>query len=129
MTLFQLTCHCTDLVFQADIFGATSRPIRHQPRKAVTRDEDIFADDTDIFADLPSSKSRSKKAKPSTGQTKSLFSSDDVDDIFADVPSKPKSKVKKSPTPAKAASAPKGASIFDDESPSIFDDPLNALGN
>ena len=44
----------------------------------MTRDEDIFADDTDIFADLPSSKSRSKKAKPSTGQTKSLFSSDDV---------------------------------------------------
>ena len=46
----------------------------------MTRDEDIFADDTDIFADLPSNKSRSKKtkAKTSTGQTKSLFSSDDV---------------------------------------------------
>ncbi|KAI0209404.1 hypothetical protein LSAT2_005893 [Lamellibrachia satsuma] len=115
-----------------EMFGAASRPSVRQPKKAVTRDEDIFADDTDIFADLPASKPKSKKtmAMTSTGPTKSLFSSSDVDDIFADALSKPKPKVKKSLTPTKpsAVATPKGASIFDDDSPSIFDDPLNALG-
>ena len=68
------------LDLQDDQFGAASRPSIRQPKKAVTRDEDIFADDTDIFADLPASKPKSKKtrAMTSTGPTKSLFSSSDV---------------------------------------------------
>ena len=53
-----------------------------------------------------------------------LFSDDD---IFADVSSKSKPKTKKSPKPSSAAT--KSASIFDEDSPSIFDDPLNALGH
>ena len=76
---------CTHLVrhdhvlfdVQDDIFGAVNRPtVHHRLKKAVTRDEDIFADDTDIFADLNTSKSKTKRAK--TVPTKSLFSSNDI---------------------------------------------------
>ncbi|ELT97183.1 hypothetical protein CAPTEDRAFT_196064 [Capitella teleta] len=103
-----------------DIFGAT----KASSKKAVTKDENLFNDDTDIFADIPAKKPKEKKAKKSG---KSLFS-DDVDDIFATDAVKPKatksSSKKSKKTPAKFVD-----DIFADDPTNIFDDPLNALGN
>ena len=52
-----------------DIFATPSRS--SLPPKDITKDEDLFNDDTDIFADIPSSKSKKKKSDKS-----SLFKDD-----------------------------------------------------
>ena len=44
-----------------------------RPKKAVTKDEDLFKDDTDIFADLPPSKPKEKKLKSKKAESKSIF--------------------------------------------------------
>ena len=47
-----------------------------RPKKAVTKDEDLFQDDTDIFADLPPSKPKEKKSKSKKAESKSIFKDD-----------------------------------------------------
>ena len=47
-----------------------------RPKKAVTKDEDLFKDDTDIFADLPPSKPKEKKSKSKKAESKSIFKDD-----------------------------------------------------
>lgn len=44
--------------------------------KSKTKDEDLFKDDTDIFADVPAAKPKEKKKKKTT-EKKSLFKDDD----------------------------------------------------
>lgn len=44
--------------------------------KSKTKDEDLFKDDTDIFADVPAAKPKEKKKKK-TSEKKSLFKDDD----------------------------------------------------
>ncbi|XP_033630195.1 WASH complex subunit 2-like [Asterias rubens] len=105
-----------------DLF-ATKKPAEKKATSKKT-DTDLFGDSgSDIFGDIPSSKPKDKKKKKES----SLFADPAEDDIFASpTSSKPKkTKVKKKTTEKKAAS---GASIFDESAPSIFDDPLNALG-
>ena len=46
----------------------------------MTKDDDLFKDDTDIFADLPASKPKEKKAKTKK-ESKSIFK-DDVGKIY-----------------------------------------------
>jgi hypothetical protein len=55
-----------------DIFGAT----KASSKKATTKDENLFKDDTDIFADIPAVKPKEKKNKKAAG--KSLFKDDDI---------------------------------------------------
>ncbi|XP_064652229.1 WASH complex subunit 2-like [Lineus longissimus] len=100
-------------------------------KKEKTKDEDLFKDETDIFASLPASAPKEKKKKKKTDAgSKSLFKGD-VDDIFATPKSSSptsKPKTKKTTTPKKkTTSAKDDASIFDENAPSIFDDPLNAM--
>lgn len=90
-----------------------AKPKSKRPKKVVTQDEELFADNTDIFADLPSAKPKEKKKKASA---KSLFHDEDMEDIFANAVASSK-KSKKSGTAKKAPTA-------DDEN--IFDDPLSA---
>ena len=47
-----------------------------RPKKALTKDEDLFKDDTDIFADLPPSKPKEKKSKSKKAESKSIFKDD-----------------------------------------------------
>ena len=51
---------------------------RRRAPKATTADEDIFADDTDIFTDLPPSKARAAKrsTRKHVSKSKSLFTDD-----------------------------------------------------
>lgn len=44
--------------------------------KSKTKDEDLFKDDTDIFAGVPAAKPKEKKKKKTT-EKKSLFKDDD----------------------------------------------------
>lgn len=44
--------------------------------KSKTKDEDLFKDDTDIFADVPAAKPKEKKKKKTT-EKKSLFKDED----------------------------------------------------
>ena len=43
-----------------------------------TKDEDLFKDDTDIFADVPASKPKEKKKKKTTSTGKKSIFKDDV---------------------------------------------------
>ncbi|RMX42087.1 hypothetical protein pdam_00001226 [Pocillopora damicornis] len=94
-----------------------------KPKKVVKPlgDDDLFGDSGDIFSDIPSKPKGPKKKKSATTAPK--------DDIFAEgaatggdeqAPKKTATKAKK-----KTDKKPK-TSIFDDDVPSIFDDPLNA---
>ena len=47
--------------------------VTKRSKKAVTKDEDLFKDDTDIFADLPPSKPKEKKSKSKKAESKSIF--------------------------------------------------------
>ncbi|XP_061181281.1 WASH complex subunit 2-like isoform X2 [Saccostrea echinata] len=98
-----------------ELFGKPTqkgkKPSKARPK---TKDEDLFKDNTDIFADVPAAKPREKKKKKAT-EKKSVFKDDD-DDIFATTPSKPKAKKeKKTEAPKKTAT-----DVTD-----IFDDPLS----
>ncbi|XP_023931850.1 WASH complex subunit 2-like [Lingula anatina] len=120
-----------ELFGDEDMFAAAAASkaaAKKQKEKPKTRDEDIFQDDTDIFADIPAAKPKEKKSKKKTGSktdTKPLFKGD-VDDIFADTDPKPKTK-KTSKGTKKKTSPAEAANIFDENAPSIFDDPLNAM--
>ena len=46
-----------------DLFATPVKSTPTRRKKAVTKDEDLFKDDTDIFSDLPPSKPKEKKAK------------------------------------------------------------------
>ncbi len=60
-----------------DIFAAPPTVVaKKRPKKAVTKDEDLFKDDTDIFADLPPSKPKEKKKTKKATESKSIFSDD-----------------------------------------------------
>ncbi|KAK3087875.1 hypothetical protein FSP39_011814 [Pinctada imbricata] len=94
-----------------DIFAVkTTKKVKARPK---TKDEDLFKDETDIFADVPAAKPKEKKKKKATEKKTGIFK-DDVDDIFADV-STPK--IKKE-TKKKESTKTKSVDI------DIFDDPL-----
>ncbi|KAM7450973.1 Family with sequence similarity 21 [Porites harrisoni] len=82
-------------------------------------DDELFGDSGDIFSDIPSKpKDKKKKKSATTAPAK--------DDIFADQSAAGDEKsIKKTTTKAKKKPEKK-PSIFDDDVPSIFDDPLNA---
>ncbi|XP_014676864.1 PREDICTED: WASH complex subunit FAM21-like [Priapulus caudatus] len=99
--------------------------------------DNVFEGDTDIFADMPASnvKRRKEERKPakSVKATDTSLFTDNVDNIFggASTSKKPAAKATvKSGTKSLQKVAPKNAvaakSIFDDDVPDIFDDPLNA---
>lgn len=48
-----------------DIFTSSSKKDKKKTKKVVTKDEDLFKDDTDIFADIPTAKPKEKKKKKS----------------------------------------------------------------
>lgn len=101
-----------------DLFGSSSRSVRPAYKKPMTTDEDLFRDDTDIFADIPSSKSKEKNSaskivKPVTT---------DPDDIFAEAAATAKPKQTPSET-QKSVPAAHSKDDYDD----IFEDPLNVL--
>ncbi|KAK7091909.1 hypothetical protein V1264_009526 [Littorina saxatilis] len=104
-----------------EIFAASSTTLaeKKRPKKASTKDEMLFKDDTDIFAGLPAAKPKEPKKKKKVGEKKGIFK-DDVDDIFAD-PSPAAFKTKKD-TKKKSGTANSTAA----DSDNIFDDPLNA---
>ncbi|OWF44676.1 WASH complex subunit 2A-like isoform X2 [Mizuhopecten yessoensis] len=106
-----------------DLFGKPMEKKKRQVKRAPkTKDEDLFNDNTDIFADVPASKPKEKKKKKTTtGGSKSLFKdTDGLDDIFASAPPKTKTtKKEKAKKTAPAAEKKTGADSND-----IFDDPL-----
>lgn len=59
-----------------DIF--TTKPEKKKTKKVVTKDEDLFADNTDIFSDIPKAKPKEKKPKKktSTAPKKTIFKDD-----------------------------------------------------
>ena len=57
----------------SDIFSTPASTQRQPYKKAVTKDEDLFKDDTDIFADLPTSKPKKTSKKTAAS---SIFSDD-----------------------------------------------------
>lgn len=96
----------------------------------VTKDNDLFTDDTDIFANLPATKQKEKKTVTTTKSASKPLFQEDIDDIFADsLPSKKESTVRKDNGAAKKSEKPtsnKISSIFDDDDDtSLFDDPLS----
>ncbi|XP_072168433.1 uncharacterized protein [Diadema setosum] len=102
-----------------DLFAEKPKKTKAKPAKAT--DDDLFADTTDIFADIPASKPKKKKK---AGTEDSIFKDVQGDDIFAEpVASKPKK------TKAKKKAAKETTDIFSTDAPNIFDDPLNAINN
>ncbi|CAH1772321.1 unnamed protein product, partial [Owenia fusiformis] len=106
-----------------DIFDSTPTMEKKKKTNPVTKDEDLFQDDTDIFADIPTIKPKEKKKKKKTVATDKPAIDDTVDDIFASAASSTKTKTKK--TKKKTV---KDKDIMNNDAPSIFDDPLNAMG-
>ena len=53
-----------------------SRHKSKKPKKAVTKDEDLFNDDTNIFDDLPVTKPKEKKSSRKKAEKKSVFKDD-----------------------------------------------------
>ncbi|KAK3698556.1 hypothetical protein QZH41_014481 [Actinostola sp. cb2023] len=102
-----------------DLFKVPSRP-----KKVVKSlgDDDLFGDSGNIFDDVPSKPKEKKKKKKAVADATG-------DSIFDDAPGEKttkKTKTKKKTSEKKPA---KTTSIFDDDAPSIFDDPLNATAN
>ena len=66
------------LVQEDDIFATPSTTSATKRKKAATKDESLFKDDTDIFADIPAAKPKEKKGKKKTkgGGEKSMFKDD-----------------------------------------------------
>ncbi|CAE1329888.1 FAM21 [Acanthosepion pharaonis] len=97
----------------------------------VTKDDDLFTDDTDIFANLPATKQKEKKTVTTTKSASKPLFQEDIDDIFADsLPSKKESTVRKdngAPKKSEKPTSNKISSIFDDDDDdtSLFDDPLS----
>lgn len=107
-------------------------------------DDDLFGDSGNIFDDVPSKpkeKKKKKKAAAATGGKlfssvfhslsvailiNNLFPESIFDDAPAEKPTTKKTKAKKKTGDKKPA---KTTSIFDDDAPNIFDDPLNATAN
>lgn len=59
------------------MFGKSTQKTKKSGKaRPKTKDEDIFKDDTDIFADAPSAKPKEKKKKK-TAEKKSIFKDDD----------------------------------------------------
>ncbi|XP_077979550.1 uncharacterized protein LOC144434905 [Glandiceps talaboti] len=102
-----------------DLFAS---PKKTKKTKSKTKESDLFADNTDIFADLPASKTKEKKKKKDKDP---LFKEVEGGDIFGEAKSSPKRSKTKKKTEKKSTAA-SGASIFDSDAPSIFDDPLSA---
>ncbi|XP_052085774.1 WASH complex subunit 2-like isoform X2 [Mytilus californianus] len=92
-----------------DLFA--SKTTKKKTKKAQTKDEDLFQDDTDIFADVPAAKPKEKKKKKTTAATKKSIFKDDNDDIFAEA----------SPTTKQKKEKPKKTTTTTED---IFDDPL-----
>ena len=61
-----------------DIFGTASAPVaeKKRPKKAATKDETLFKDETDIFSDLPAAKPKEPKKKKKTSEKKGIFKDD-----------------------------------------------------
>lgn len=62
-----------------DIFAtAVAKTETKKTKKVVTKDEDLFADNTDIFSDIPKAKPKEKKTKKKTpaGPKKTIFKDD-----------------------------------------------------
>ncbi|KAL5014840.1 hypothetical protein ScPMuIL_009110 [Solemya velum] len=102
-----------------EITGGLHGKSKVKKKKAVTKDEDLFKDNTDIFADIPQPKPKEKKKKRATVKSGKKIFKEDIDDIFADTTAPVKVKKEKK-------SASKKAPLDDDTD--IFDDPLNAVG-
>ncbi|XP_048588128.1 WASH complex subunit 2 [Nematostella vectensis] len=102
-----------------DLF--TVKKVERKPRKVnkPLGDDDLFGDSGDIFADVPSKPKEKKKKKPAAASASE-------DSIFDEKPTSDKTtkktKAKKKPEKKPA----KTTSIFDEDAPNIFDDPLNA---
>ncbi|KAJ8418246.1 hypothetical protein AAFF_G00139550 [Aldrovandia affinis] len=106
-----------------DIFQVEKEEVPKK-RREKELDASLFDDNVDIFADLTAvTKPKEKKSKRKV-ETKSIFD-DDMDDIFSSGTAKP---VAKPHSKSKKSQPPKDSSATDDANPSIFDDPLNALG-
>ncbi|XP_078485791.1 uncharacterized protein LOC144742457 [Ciona intestinalis] len=106
-----------------DLFGDDLDPVL--PKKkveskqtTVTHEDNLFDDNTDIFADLPKPKKKVPKTKKSKAPTTSLFD-DDLDDIFAKPTKSSSKKVSKKSTKQSEKNGSKDGDLFDD--------PLNAL--
>ncbi|EDO30853.1 predicted protein [Nematostella vectensis] len=102
-----------------DLF--TVKKVERKPRKVnkPLGDDDLFGDSGDIFADVPSKPKEKKKKKPAAASASedSIF---DEKPTFDKTTKKTKAKKKPEKKPAKTTS------IFDEDAPNIFDDPLNA---
>ena len=61
-----------------DIFAVTKPEKRTKPKKAMTKDEDLFDDKTDIFDDIPKAKPKEKKVKKKTAAPKKQIFKDDI---------------------------------------------------
>ncbi|XP_033119000.1 WASH complex subunit 2-like isoform X8 [Anneissia japonica] len=107
-------------VAEDELFTSPKKDSKRPKSKTVRVDTDLFADTTDIFADIPNSKSKEKKSKKKTDP---LSKGVQGDDIFADTSS---SKPKRTKSKKKTGRKSGGSSIFNSDAPSIFDDPLNA---
>jgi WASH complex subunit FAM21 len=106
----------------ADIEKATKKPVKFSGPS----DAELFGDTGDIFADVPSKpKAVTKKTTKKKKVQKETSPAVPEGSIFDEdpVPVKPKKKVVKKTGNAKKSTKQKAASIFDDDAPSIFDDP------
>lgn len=119
-------------VLGADSKDGSLKTTGKKLKNNVSKDDDLFADDTDIFADLPATKQKEKKTPTTTKSASKPLFQGDIDDIFADsLPSKKKeSTLKNENGAAKKSEKPissKVTSIFDDDDDdtSLFDDPLS----
>lgn len=79
-------CHCfvSSSIQEDDIFASSTTPAaseRRRPKKAVTKDETLFKDDTDIFADLPAAKPKENKKKKKTTEKK-VVEQKDIGECF-----------------------------------------------
>ncbi|XP_060068173.1 WASH complex subunit 2C-like [Ylistrum balloti] len=109
-----------------DLFGKPLEKKKRQVKRAPkTKDEDLFKDNTDIFADVPASKPKEKKKKKTAATgSKSLFKdTDGLDDIFGNTTSKTKA-TKKEKTKKTTPAAEKKTAV---DSNDIFDDPLGNM--
>jgi len=104
-----------------DLFGAVKKTTKPKKERTMTKESDLFSDATDIFADLPAPSMKKSKSK----EGKSLFGDNNDTDIFGGGGGASKKPAKKKSKKVKAEKA--DADIFDSQSPSIFDDPLNVL--